>query len=73
MPEKFDLFKIETNGTVVWRSACDGLEESHRRAAAFSAIERADYLILDLTTGEKIKVPFSPKNRHSRPAINCTS
>lgn len=67
MQSNIDVFKIERDGAVLWRCTADSMHDAHARVKEFSAEDCSEYLIFDLTTGEKISVPYA-KPEHARAA-----
>jgi sarcosine oxidase gamma subunit len=50
----FDIFQMESAGSVVWRGAAATLEEARTRVRELSATSPAEYFILSQRTGHKI-------------------
>jgi hypothetical protein len=51
-----DIFRVETDGHLVWRSAAEDLGAAQRRIRILMASEPADYVIYSQETGEKTVV-----------------
>ena len=54
---ELDVFKIATDGAAIWQFAAPSLQEAHARIRELAAKSPAVFLILDLKTGDKIRVP----------------
>jgi hypothetical protein len=62
MISPFDVFRVDTEGSFVWRCAADTLEEAKLRIREFSATLPGNYIIANILTGQKVKV--SPDDTH---------
>ena len=51
MPSKFDIFKKLGNGTSLWITAVEGLEQARNRIARLAVIGPGDYLIYSQQKG----------------------
>jgi hypothetical protein len=59
-----DIFRVESDGHLVWRSAAENLETAQRRIRILMASEPADYVIYSQETGGKTVV--RAENQHVR-------
>jgi hypothetical protein len=64
-----DIFRVASDGHLVWRSAAESLETAQRRVRILMAIEPADYVIYSQETGRKtvIRAPH-PGDPHDSSA-----
>ena len=51
-----DIFRVENDGHLVWRSAAECLETAQRRVRILMASEPGDYVIYSQETGRKTVV-----------------
>ena len=51
-----DIFRVETDGHLLWRAAADTLQSAQRRVKILMTSEPADYVIYSQETGDKIFV-----------------
>jgi hypothetical protein len=52
----FDIFEVETAGSVVWRGTAANMEEARARVRELAAASPGEYFILSQRTGNKITV-----------------
>jgi hypothetical protein len=52
----FDIFRIESDGQLIWRASADSLNSAQRRVKILMASTPADYLIYSQETGHKAVV-----------------
>ena len=55
---RFDIFRIEYDGSLGRRAVRRTIEEAVSRAFGLSVNDHANYLILDSITGREVSVPF---------------
>ena len=73
MVPTFDIFRVESDGHLVWRSAADDLDTAQRRVRILMASEPGDYVIYNQKTGRARLIDFelvhdrslSAKSRHA--------
>jgi hypothetical protein len=61
----FDIFCVQSDGRLLWRSAAEDLEAAQRRVRILMASEPGDYVICSQETGEKTVV--RAEIQHARP------
>jgi len=59
MVPTFDIFRVESDGHLVWRSAADDLDTAQRRVRILMASEPGDYVIYNQKTAGKTVVRAS--------------
>ena len=60
MRDLFDIFRIGPTGAS-WCEEAPDAATAMKRAAARSAAEHCEYLVVSEATGEKISLPYKPK------------
>jgi hypothetical protein len=48
-----DIFRLESDGQLIWRASADGDDAAQRRVKSLMASEPADYVIYSQETGHK--------------------
>lgn len=56
--QRFDVYKIEGNGTRTWRESFHSFQEALKSAIALTFEEHADCFIADIGTGEQPEFPI---------------
>lgn len=56
MPRPLDIFKFESDGSIVWKGTAQTLEIAKLSVKALAAASPGDYLIFSPATGEKTVV-----------------
>jgi hypothetical protein len=69
MVSPLDIFRVESDGHLVWRSAAEDLGTAQRRIRILMASEPADYVIYSQETGEKTVV--RAEIQHARPSSSA--
>ena len=62
MVPPFDIFRVTSDGQLIWKAAAEDLETAHRRIKLLMAVEPGDYVIFSQETGHQTVV------HHERPA-----
>lgn len=60
MTQRFDIFRKEPNGEILWRGTAASLEEAKSSAARLGATVPACYLIVDLQTRTQVTLDCRP-------------
>jgi hypothetical protein len=58
MPRPLDIFKLEDDGSIVWKGTAETLEIAKLSVRKLAETSPGDYLIFSPTTGEKTVVPL---------------
>jgi hypothetical protein len=53
MPRPLDIFKLENDGSVVWKGTAENLEVAKRSVKAMAESAPGDYLIFSPITGDR--------------------
>jgi hypothetical protein len=56
MESQFDIFRAETDGNMLWRGAAASLNEAKARVQEIAKTWPADYVIVNLQSGLRIKI-----------------
>ncbi|MFY9691422.1 MAG: hypothetical protein WA369_04000 [Candidatus Acidiferrales bacterium] len=52
----YDIFKVEADGSVLWRESATTIDQAKARARDLAAAAPAEYFILSHRTGDKFRV-----------------
>jgi hypothetical protein len=53
MDESLDIFRVETDGTALWRGTAEGIDAAKARVKALASCSPGDYMIYSAATGTK--------------------
>lgn len=56
MTAPFDIFQVETNGSVRWLASVQTLDDAKARAQEYSVDSPGEYLLLNQATGSKLVI-----------------
>lgn len=56
MTLRFDIFRMETGGEVMWREAVETLDQAQLRVRELAESGPGEYLVMNQSTGEKIVI-----------------
>jgi hypothetical protein len=56
MEAPFDIFRAEPDGNILWRGAAKSLDEAKTRVKEFAKSSPAEYIIINLQSGQKVTV-----------------
>lgn len=56
MFQPFDIFKIDSDGTLLWRGAAEDFVTAKRRIEQLALSSPGEYLVLDQKTGHRQRV-----------------
>jgi hypothetical protein len=62
-----DIFRLESDGQLIWRASADGDDAAQRRVKSLMASEPADYVIYSQETGHKTFVRCKTDAQPSAP------
>jgi hypothetical protein len=65
MIEPLDIFRLEKDGTAVWKGTADNFDAAKSRVRALGTLSPGDYVILDQATGFKTVVKVDGPTKHS--------
>ena len=65
MVPPIDIFRIDSDGQLIWRASADALDSAQRRVRILMTSEPGDYLIYSHETGHKTFIPASPHSTTS--------
>jgi len=60
MTQRFDIFRQEPNGQILWRGTAASIEEARSAVARLGAAVPACYLIVDLQTRTQVTIDCRP-------------
>ena len=58
MIEPLDIFKIQKDGTYLWKAAAENFEVATSKIQHLATIAPGDYMIFNQTTGKKTHIPL---------------
>jgi hypothetical protein len=56
MDESLDIFRVETDGTALWRGTAEGIDAAKARVKALASRSPGDYMIYSPATGHKLVI-----------------
>ncbi len=59
MNESLDIFRLETDGTALWRGTAEGFNAAKARVKALASRSPGDYMIYSPATGTKTLVTLN--------------
>jgi hypothetical protein len=62
MEAPFDIFRAEPDGNILWRGAAKTLDEAKTRVKEFAKSSPAEYIIINLQSGQKVTVAWDGHN-----------
>jgi hypothetical protein len=62
MVPPLDIFRVASDGHLIWIAAAESLESAQRRIKILMRAEPADYVIYSQKTGNKTVVPVEKPN-----------